>query len=63
MNIKSILDESILNTTIIVIYFNLEIENISIMMIHAIKSQNKTGQKNELIKIAWELHCTVKVKL
>lgn len=62
MNIKSILDESILNTTIIVIYFNLEIENLSIM-IHAIKSQNKTGQKNELIKIAWELHCTMKVKL
>lgn len=30
---------------------------------HAIKSQNKTGQKNELIKIAWELHCTMKVKL
>lgn len=60
MNIKSILDESILNTTIIVIYFNLE--NLS-MMIHAIKSQNKTGQKNELIKIAWELHCTMKVKL
>lgn len=33
------------------------------MMIPAIKSQNKTGQKNELLKIAWELHCTMKVKL
>lgn len=33
------------------------------MMIHAIKSQKKKNRtKSELIKIAWELHCTMKVK-
>lgn len=32
------------------------------MMIHAIKSQKKNRTKSELIKIAWELHCTMKVK-